>query len=487
MSEQIQTDICVIGAGSGGLTVAAAAAAFGEKVVLLEKGAMGGDCLNYGCVPSKAMIAAGKHAHAMRQANRFGISSVEPRVDYKSVHDHIHGVIGSIAPNDSAERFEAMGVRVIRQAGHFTSPKTLQTADGSITITARNFVIATGSSPAIPPIEGIEGVLYLTNETLFDLTERPEYLVIIGGGPIGMELAQAQRRLGANVTVLEAQAALSKDDPELTAVALDQIRRDGVTIREGVRIARIDPPDDVTAHPHGARIVLASDTTDQTGKPEVIEATHLLVATGRKPNVKGLGLEEARIRFDERGITVKSNLRTSNRRVYAIGDVVGGLQFTHVASYHAGLVIRSILFGLRAKEDRSILPWVTYTDPELAHVGYNEEDARTQYKGVTILRWPYGENDRAQAERSTEGLIKIILNRKGVVMGVSIVGANAGELISMWALVVSQRMHIRAVTDYVAPYPTLSEIGRRAAITHYSDLPQRALIRRLISLRKLFR
>ncbi|PLW76200.1 dihydrolipoyl dehydrogenase family protein [Cohaesibacter celericrescens] len=488
MTKQIKTDICVIGAGSGGLTVAAAAAAFGENVILLEKGKMGGDCLNYGCVPSKAMIAAGKQAHAMRKANLFGISSVEPNVDYSAVHDHIHAVIGAIAPNDSVERFESLGVKVIQQAGQFKDAKTVVTANGKTEITARRFVIATGSSAAKLPIKGLDDVDYLTNETVFSLTERPQKLVIIGGGPIGMELAQAQRRLGADVTVLEAFGVLSKDDPEMSAVVIDQVRRDGVDIREGVRIARVERPHNRVEHPHGAKIILSTLSADgeETGGEEEIEATHLLVAAGRSPNVEGLGLENAQIKYDRRGIKVKSNLKTSNSRVYAIGDVTGGLQFTHVAGYHAGLVIRSMLFRMNAKEDRSIIPWVTYTDPEMSHVGLNEEQAREKHKGVSILRWPYGENDRAQAERKTEGLIKIIIDKKGVVLGASVVGANAGEIINMWSLIVSQKMNVKAIAGYISPYPTFSEIGRRAAISYYGDLPKKPMIRRVISFFKLF-
>ncbi|WP_319486914.1 FAD-dependent oxidoreductase [uncultured Cohaesibacter sp.] len=488
MSEQIRADICVIGAGSGGLTVAAAMAAFGETVVLFEKGDMGGDCLNTGCVPSKAMIAAAKRAQSMREASQFGVSSVEPRVDYRAVHDHIHSVIAAIAPNDSVERFESLGVQVIKSAARFKDKRTVVSADGEIEVKARAFVIATGSSPAIPPISGLDTVDYLTNETLFSLTERPERLVIIGGGPIGLELAQAQRRLGAEVVVLEAFSLLSREDPELSSLVGDRLRREGITIHEGAKITRIDPPTNPERHPYGARIhfsVSQEGGEDQAGE-EILDASHLLVATGRTANVDGLGLETAGIGYDRHGITVKPTLRTSNRRVYAIGDVTGGMQFTHVAGYHAGLVVRNILFRLGAKEDLGILPRVTFTDPELAHVGYDEGQARRKFSKIRILRWPYGDNDRAQAERQTGGFIKIILNRKGVVIGASVVGANAGEIINMWALIVSQKMNIKAVTGYVSPYPTFSEIGRRAAISSFADLPAKSGVRSIISLLKKF-
>ncbi|WP_119306047.1 dihydrolipoyl dehydrogenase family protein [Cohaesibacter haloalkalitolerans] len=488
MSEQFRADICIIGAGSGGLTVAAAMAAFGETVVLFEKGDMGGDCLNTGCVPSKAMIAAAKRAQSMREASRFGVSSVEPRIDYQAVHDHIRSVIAAIAPNDSVERFEALGVRVIKSAARFKDKRTVVSADGEIEVKARAFVIATGSSPAIPPISGLDTVDYLTNETFFSLTERPDKLVIIGGGPIGLELAQAQRRLGAEVVVLEAFSLLSREDPELSSLVGNRLRREGITIHEGAKITRIDPPTNPEAHPHGARIRFSVPREDGKGETdeEILDASHLLVATGRTANVDGLGLEAAGIGYDRRGIAVKPTLRTSNRRVYAIGDVTGGMQFTHVAGYHAGLVVRNILFRLGAKEDLGILPRVTFTDPELAHVGFDEGQARQKFGKIRILRWPYGDNDRAQAERQTGGFIKIILNRKGVVIGASVVGANAGEIINMWALIVSQKMNIKAVTGYVSPYPTFSEIGRRAAISSFSDLPGKSGVRSIISLLKKF-
>ncbi|WP_316862302.1 FAD-dependent oxidoreductase [uncultured Cohaesibacter sp.] len=489
MTDQIQADICVIGAGSGGLTVAAVAAAFGEKVVLLEKGAMGGDCLNFGCVPSKALIASAKQAQAMRQANQFGVCSVEPRIDYQAVHDHVHSVMAAIAPNDSVARFEGLGVTVIQKAGRFKDPKTVVTADGETEIKARAFVIATGSSPRLPEIEGLSDVKYLTNETFFSLTSRPDKLVILGGGPIGMELAQAQRRLGAEVSVLEAYHVLGRDDPEMSSLVVDQLRREGVDIKEGVKVLKIERPDDPDLHPHGAKIHVSLSASEETSNDvvEVIEASHLLVATGRKPNMEGLGLEDGKIRFDAHGIRVNQSLRTSNRRVYAIGDVLGGPQFTHVASYHASLVVRSILFRFGGKMKEGIIPQVTFTDPEMAQVGYSEEAAQQKFKAIRILRWPYGENDRAQAERKTTGFIKVILNKKGIVIGASVVGANAGEIINMWSLIISQKMPIKAVTGFLSPYPTYSEIGRRAAISNYMDLPAKPSVRKVISYLKKFR
>lgn len=473
-TETLRPDICVIGGGSGGLSVAAAAASFGVPVVLIEKGKMGGDCLNYGCVPSKAMIAAGKHAHAMRNGQKFGVADIEPEIDFRTVNRHIQEVIAAIAPNDSVERFTALGVRVIQAEARFKDARTV--VAGDIEIRARRFVIATGSSPLAPPIPGLETVDYLTNETIFEQARRPGHLIIIGGGPIGMELAQAHRRLGCAVTVVEAQAALGKDDPELAALVLRQVREEGVVIQEGTKVARVERRGKT-----GIRVHVEGEAG-----ADVIEGTHLLVAAGRAANVMGLDLEKALVSFDKKGVKVDAKMRTSNRRVYAIGDVGGGLQFTHVANYHAGLVIRAILFRLPARENRAIIPWATYTDPELAHVGLTEAEARQAHKGISILRWPFGENDRAQAERKTGGFIKMVTDRRGKILGVSIVGANAGEMINIWALAISQGLSARDIAAYVAPYPTMSEIGKRAAITYFAPAARKPLVRRLIGFLRIF-
>ncbi|MCY6382704.1 dihydrolipoyl dehydrogenase family protein [Hoeflea prorocentri] len=474
MTTTLRPDICVIGAGSGGLTVAAAAASFGVDVVLIEKGKMGGDCLNYGCVPSKAIIAAGKHAHAIAEAPHFGVHAGDMKVDYKKVHAHIHSVIDAIAPNDSVERFTALGVKVIEAAGAFTDANTV--VAGDYEIKARRFVIATGSSPFVPPIPGIDTVDYLTNETLFDRTQRARHLIVVGGGPIGMEMAQAHRRLGSDVTVIEGLKALGKDDPELAAIVLDRIRAEGVEIMEGATVTGVKK--------FGrAGVRVSVDTADGE---KTVDGSHILVATGRAANVEGLGLSEAGVEYDRRGIKVKPNMKTTNKRVFAIGDVAGGLQFTHVAGYHAGLVIQQILFRAPAKENTRIIPWATYTDPELAHVGLSEEEARKRFGQIHVLRWPYAENDRALAERKTDGLIKLVTDRKGRIAGVSIAGAGAGEMINMWALAIANGMRLSNVRGYVPPYPTMAEIGKRAVISYYSPMTRKPFIRSIIGFLRRF-
>jgi len=432
---------------------------------------MGGDCLNYGCVPSKALIAAGKHAHAMTNGAAFGVTPVEPQVDYAKAKDHVVGVIAGIAPLDSVERFEGLGVNVITDYGRFISKTELQAGD--TIIKARRFVIATGSSPFVPPIPGLDKVPYDTNETIFDLREKPKHLIVIGGGPIGMELAQAHRRLGCDVTVLEGLKALGKDDPELTAIALERIRGEGVEIVEGAMASEIK----------GKVGAIAVHTKDGA----VYKGSHLLMAVGRKPNINDLGLEEAGVAFDRPGITVDDSLKTSNRRVYAIGDVSGSLQFTHMANYQAGIVIRSALFGLRSKQSTAHIPWATYTDPEIAQVGLTEVQARQQHGDkLEVVRFEFAENDRARAELATDGLIKVMVV-KGRPVGTSIVGVQAGELIGLWSMAIANRMKMAAIAAMVVPYPTISEVNKRVAGAYFTPrLFENDWVKRIVRLVQRF-
>jgi len=474
MAETLTPDICVIGAGSAGLSVAAAAAAFGVSCVLIERHKMGGECLNTGCVPSKALLAATKRAELAHSATPFGVTT-QPEVDFARVHAHIQRVISAIAPNDSAERFTGLGVRAIKGHARFRDSRCVVVGE-QYEIRARRFVIASGSTAAVPPIPGIDGGPYLTNETVFTLTERPRHLIVIGAGPIGLELAQGFRRLGSEVTVLEAAQPLAKDDPEAAAVVLAQLAREGVTVHSGIKVTRVGhSPGSVTVT-YGAR-----------DSEETVEGSHLLIAAGRKPTVDGLDLDAAGIRYDQAGIRVNRKLRTSNRRAYAIGDCAAGqLQFTHAGNYHAGLVIRNALFRLPAPVNNDRVPWVTYTDPELAQAGLTEAEARKRKIKIRILRWPYHDNDRAQAEREIHGHIKVITNRKGKILGATIVGAQAGELIATWVLALSQGLNVRALTGIVLPYPTLSEIGKRVAIDFFTPKLTSPWLRRIIVFMRMF-
>ncbi|HEV2603540.1 MAG TPA: FAD-dependent oxidoreductase [Microvirga sp.] len=448
----LDVDIAVIGAGSSGLSVAAGAAQLGVSTVLIEKHVMGGDCLNTGCVPSKALLASAKAARRWQNETALGVTYAPPSVDFAAVNRHVHEVIAAIAPNDSVERFEGLGVKVIQGAARFVGPRELEV--NGTRIRARRIVIATGSKAAVPPIPGVESVPYFTNETVFTNTERPDHLIVIGGGPIGIEMAQAHRGLGSQVTVLEASRILPKDDPELVAVLRERLVADGVVLREGIQIARLEK------EAGGVAAILRN----ADGTEERVSGSHLLIAAGRRPNTAGLDLEKAGIAYGPKGIQVDARLRTTNRHVFAMGDVAGGPQFTHIAGYHAGIVIRNALFRQPAKVDYRALPWVTYADPELAHVGLTEAEAREQHgDSITVLRWPYHENDRAQTERETHGLVKAITTRSGKILGASIVGAHAGELIQVWVLAIGQGLNIKALASMIAPYPTLGEVSKRAA------------------------
>ncbi len=450
--EKLTCDILVIGAGSGGLSFAAGASQMGASVILLEGHKMGGDCLNFGCVPSKALLASAKVAYGQSHAAAFGVADHMPQVDYAAAKDHVHDVVATIEPMDSVERFEGFGVKVIQEYGRFVSPTEVEAGDHRIT--ARRVVIATGSSPLVPPIPGLGTVPYETNETLFELKEKPDHLLIIGGGPIGLEMAQAHVRLGCKVTVLEGAKALGKDDPELAAIVLDNLRAEGVEIIEGALAAEVRGG-------AGAIEILTKDGASYHG-------THLLMAVGRKPNIDKLNLEAAGIETTRTGIKVDDSLKTSNSKVYAIGDVAGGLQFTHVAGYHASVIIKSALFGLPSKVKTNHIPWATYTDPELAQVGLTEAQAREKYGDkLEVARFEYHHNDRAIAERKTKGLIKAMVV-KGRPVGVSLAGHQAGEQCALWSMALANNMKMSQIAAMIAPYPTIAELNKRVAGVYFS-------------------
>lgn len=450
-------DLCVIGGGSAGLSVAAGLAQMGLKTVLLENGKMGGDCLNTGCVPSKALLSAAKIAHNFQKARDFGVSCAEPEINFSSVKDHVFQVISSIEPNDSQERFESLGVTVIREKGVFTGADTIEA--GERVIRARNFVIATGSRASIPPIPGLDKEKILTNENIFDLREKPKKLIIIGGGPIGIEMAQAHRRLGCQVIVLDMGTILPKDDPDLVAVLKSVLEKEGIGIFEKIKIVKV-------AHTEESVSVFL-----EQGKETIeISGSHLLVAAGRQVNVDGLGLEKAGVSFDKRGIKTDSRLRTSNKNIYAAGDVAGGPQFTHVAAYHAGIIVRNIAFKMPAQVSYKALPWITYTDPELANVGMTNAMAIEKYgkDKVASVSLHLKENDRAQAQREVEGMIKVTILKNGKILGASILSSNAGDMLGLWGLAVQKGMKLSDIAGMIVAYPTLSEASKRVAGSWYT-------------------
>lgn len=476
-TDDLNCDLCVIGAGSGGLSVAAGAAQMGADVVLIEQGEMGGDCLNTGCVPSKALLAAGHAALAAQRAGRFGIHVDGVTVDGPTVFRHVHDVIGAIAPHDSQERFESLGVTVVRAPARFAGPGTVEA--GNTTVAAKYVVVATGSSPFVPPIEGLGDLNPLTNETVFALNDVPRHLLIIGGGPIGCEMAQAFRGLGADVTVLEMGRILPADDPDLAEVVRTRLLEDGVVLHEDARVIRAqgnaDAPELVV---RGAG-----------GREHTVKGSHILVAAGRRANVLDLGLERAGVDFSPQGVEVDRRLRSvSNRRVLAVGDVaaVGGRpgpQFTHVAGYHAGVVIKNTLFKWPAKVHHERIPHVTYTDPELAQLGLNEAQARERFgDGVRVLTQEFRDNDRAHTEGTREGLLKAVIGKRGRILGCGIAGPHAGELIQPWVLALEQNLKIGALAGTVAPYPTLGEISKRAAGSYFAPALYSARTRAIVKL-----
>lgn len=468
MTKTVKCDVCVIGAGSAGLSVASGAAQLGAHTVLFERGEMGGDCLNYGCVPSKALLAAAHAAQGLKEVGRFGIQSYRSQIDFPAVMKHVRDTIAAIAPHDSQERFEKLGVRVIRAEARFTGRHEI--SGGEFRVRARRFVVATGSRPTIPPIPGLVDVPYLTNETIFGLQTLPEHLLIIGGGPIGVEMAQAFRRLGSKVTILQRSGLLPKDEPEFVDTLRQRLHEEEATIRENVAIAGI------TRGQAGIAVRLE-------GAEESVTGSHLLVAAGREPRLAGLDLERAGIASTPYGITVDAHLRTTNRRVYALGDVTGRPQFTHTAGYQAGIVIRNALFRLPSKVDYRALPWVTYSDPELAHVGLTEAEARKQRgRVVQTVCAEFADNDRAQTEHQTTGGIKVVVDSKGAILGVTILGSHAGELIGLWGLAITQKLRLSALTGVIFPYPTLGEISKAAASAFFAPKLFSAWPKRLVRL-----
>lgn len=467
MTETIQADICVIGAGSGGLSVAAGASQMGASVVLFEKAEMGGDCLNVGCVPSKALLAAGHAAHGAPQAARYGVDASVQAVDWARVRAHVQGVIAEIAPMDSVARYTGFGVRVVQAEARFTGPRSVE--GGGIRVEAKFVVIATGSTPAVPPIPGLDGVAFLTNETVFDLAERPRLLLVLGGGPIGCELAQAHARLGCEVVLVEAKALLGNEDPEAAEVVRLALRRDGVELHEGAAAVHAGPTGD------GVDLVVRGEAGET-----VLSGSHLLVAVGRRVGFEGLDLARAGIETDERGrLKLDRRLRTSNRRVFAVGDAAGGAQFTHLAGFHAGIVIRNALFRLPAKSD-PVLPRVTYTAPELASVGADEAALRARGEAFEVLRWPFSENDRAIAERDVDGFTKLYVSPKGRILGAVVVGTGAGEIVSLYTLAIAKKLKVSDIAGLVVPYPTRAEVAKRAAGSWYVPKLFSARTRRIV-------
>lgn len=444
-------DICVIGAGSAGLSVAAGTAQLGLRTVLIEGNEMGGDCLNTGCVPSKALL------HAARSGSAFADAMA-----------HVRQAIATIAPHDSVERFEGLGVSVIEGYATFINAKTVRV--GEQDISAKHIVIATGSSPAIPDIEGLAPDKVLTNQNLFNLSELPEHLVVIGGGPLGLEMAQAFTDLGSKVTVLDQGRILARDDIELGRQLKHDLESQGIRILENVRIKSMA---------HGQSIDIRVSGVED----ELIKASHCLVATGRTPNLKQLHLDAAGVDFTPKGISVDHRLRTTAKNIWAIGDVTGEPQFTHVSGYHASVLVKNLAFKIPAKVDYKALPWVTYTSPELAQIGMTEEQAKAEYgeKNIRVVREDMSNNDRAITDDLCHGKIKAVGLKNGKILGVSILAENAGEMLPLWSLALSKGMKFKDIASLILPYPTRSEICKRVSSAWYTEALFSDKIRKLVN------
>lgn len=454
--KQYDVDLCVIGAGSGGLSLAWVAANLDLNVVLFEADKMGGDCLNHGCVPSKAMIAAGKHAQAFRKGAKFGIKVAEPEIDFETVKKHIAGVIKTIEPVDSVERYESFGTQVISERARFKDANTVES--DTTEVRAKRFVVATGSRAAAPPIPGLDKVDYLTNENIFSVKDLPKHLLVIGAGPIGLELGQSFRRLGAEVTIFDIGNPLPRNEPEHAKILVKGLEEEGVAFRAPVKLQEIK------STKSGVSIVLEGG--------EEVKGSHLLVAAGRRPVMDGLNLDAAGIEHDRRGIKTDDYLRTTNKKVWAIGDVSGKGGLTHAANFHAGQISKNFYFtppfmNFKCTTDR--MPAVVYSEPEIANIGMSEAQAREAGTFDRAVHWEMEENDRSIAELTTHGAVKIICGKKGKILGASIVGPHAGEMIHMIAVAMANKVKIGGLSQIISPYPTRSEAVKRAASSYYTD------------------
>ncbi len=435
MTEKIKTDLLVIGAGAGGLSIAAGAAQLGVKVVLLEGDKMGGDCLNYGCVPSKALIA---------------FSNQKKPKQFIEAMSFVRQAIKEIEPHDSEDRFRSLGVNVIPEYGRFVNAQTV--AAGEYEIQSRRIVIATGVSTANPQISGLSDIPYHTNQTIFDLAQKPEHLLILGGGPVGIELAQAFTRIGIQVTIFEKQKILSNFNSEQVEILRGNLLADGVQLKEEASAKHISKV--------GNKLIV------QLESGEKITGSDLLVATGKKPNLQRLNLNVAGIRFSDKGIETDHYLRTSNKKIYAIGDVTQFENFTNVANYHAGIVLKSITTGLKARVQKEIQPRVIYTTPEIGLVGLSKVQATKKYRDkLKVSRVNFSENDRAITDDKTLGWIEIYIHRK-LVVGASVIGIGAGELLNFWSFIISNRISIYKVATTSFAYPTLGEVNKKL-VTNY--------------------
>lgn len=455
-------DLGIIGGGAAGLTAAAGGAQFGAKTILIEKSSkLGGDCLHYGCVPSKTLIRTAAVWNLAGRANTFGLPSLTlPPVDLGAVMDRVRAVIEKIQHHDSPERFCGLGAEVRFGSPAFADDQAVE-LDGK-RIAAKNWIIATGSSPVVPPIEGLATIPFWTNETVFSQRTLPGRLIVLGGGPIGLEIAQAFARLGSRVTIVEfMDQILGPEDADMAEILKARFEAEGVAILTGTKALKVESK--------GAAIRLTVAPAAKEDQPAIIEGDALFLSTGRKPNIGDMALEKAGVAFNPRGIPTDNRLKTNIPHIYACGDVNGQFPFTHVAGYEAGIALTNTILHLPRKVDYGKIGWCTYTDPEVASIGFNEKRARKAGLDYRIIEEPFEDNDRAQAEGETMGKIKILLDKSGKLLGCQVLGSHAGELIHEWIIALTGRVKLSAMASAVHVYPTLSEISKRAAGRVFAD------------------
>ena len=471
-------DLIVIGGGAAGLTASTGAGACGAKVLLIEKEKeLGGDCLHYGCVPSKSLIKSAYCYHVVRHSERYGLPQMDvPPIDFKNIRDRIRQIIGTIQVHDSPELIK----KKYNVETRFGQPRFLDNHTitlNEVKLTARNFIIATGSSPAVPPIEGLNQITYLTNVNIFALEQLPVSLIVLGGGPIGLEMAQAFARLGSKVTVIEALAQLlPKEDLDIAEFVKIKLELEGIRFELNSKAIKVQKESK-----------MIKVTINQGNVFQDVVADALLVATGRKPNVDGLDLEKAGVDFDKRGIKVDGRLRTSVKNIFACGDVNGGYQFTHVAGYEAGIAMMNAVFPLipllhiPLRADYRHVPWCTYLDPEIASIGFNEQRAKAAHVEYVVHKEELKNNDRAKAEGETDGFIKILTNKAGKLIGVQIVGFHAGDLIHEWVAVFNGKVSLQTLGNAIHAYPTLAEINKTAALNYFLKAPLGRKLRMILN------
>lgn len=465
-------DLIVIGGGAAGLVAATGAAILGAKTVLIEKNKLGGDCTWYGCIPSKTLLKSSQVFSLIKRIKDYGVFvSKEGEYDTSRIMSHVRDIIQKISAHHPKELFEKRGIKVLFGSPRFVDNRTIELERQKFT--SKRFIISTGSHPLVPSIEGLKDIDYLTNENIFDLEVLPKSIAILGGGPIGIELSQALSRLGVEVSIIEMlDRLLFREEEEVANILIGRLMEEGINIYSGKKAVKFSKDGDL----------VTITVEDKNKEKSLIKAEKVLVAVGRQANVGGLELERAGVRYSNKGIEADMTLRTTASNIYVAGDVVGPYQFSHMAEYQAIIAVGNALFPFKRKVDYNAVPWCTFTEPELAHVGLTEEEARNQYKDIKVYRSQYSTNDRAVTDLEEIGLVKVVCDKKGKILGVHIVGANAGELIHGYVLAMVNGLPISKVSSTIHIYPTLSQTNKRAADQYYIDLLQSGCFKWLFKL-----